>query len=106
MFRKDMTMRTMLAAIFCVFGTAGLACDNFTSELFPGVRIANYKWDELTISHDGRGSESYYVVSGGTGVPYRVAHNVKKNGETQSVRMVGDKLLISMEVYEPYCPNE
>lgn len=96
-------MKALLVAYFAITAPA-FGCGVFTSELWDsGVRIAELGAETLTISHEGRGSKQYNLVSGGTGVPYSVAINTADENDRETVRKIGDLLVISMEVFEPYC---
>lgn len=96
-------MRLLLVAFLATTSPA-IGCDVFTSELWnPGVRTAELGLDTLTLSQEGFASKQYDLISGGTGVPYRVAINTTDFDDRETVRKIGDMLVISMEVFEPYC---
>lgn len=93
--------RTFALIAFSLFVASAQACDTYTSELWdPGVRTATYTGDKLVIVDKAWDqTDTYDVSSGGTGVPYKFARNVKKADDVKVVREYRGDLLIDMEAF-------
>lgn len=102
-------MRTFTLVIFSsLLVNTGKACDTdfFVHEVWGEEQTVEISGETWTIMHRDGDTVEYYSASIGTGIPYRALMPISGNGPAYPHRMIGDLLLINMEVYRPKCSDE
>lgn len=102
-------MRAIAALLYITASTAAYSCDAtvYIHEIWGDQQTATSTDEGWTINFKDGSKVAYYSASVGTGIPYRALLPIDASDDeapTFPYRMIGDLLVVGMEVYEPYCP--
>lgn len=98
-------MRALFFILLAIQPVWASACETniFTHENLGENQTATFSGEMWTIKFKDGKTVNYHSVSVGTGIPYRALTPINENAPVIPHRMVGDLLVIDMEVYEPKC---
>lgn len=104
-------MRIFLAAALLLTTPQAFACDIFTSELHePGGKKIEFDGGTLVLTETGKPVLKIEHGSVGTGISTRYGTAQSSPDQTFSILFASDDssemIVLDMEVFRPYCPNE